>query len=70
MGLIDQNFTKINELIYGLNEMDRLLLYDENDKFVNVEKDLALETKRMNFCLRSYLILILKSLVLSLQMMN
>jgi restriction endonuclease S subunit len=25
MGLIDQNFTKINELIYGLNEKDRLL---------------------------------------------
>jgi hypothetical protein len=46
------------------------ILYDENDKFVNVEKAFALETKRINYCLRSYLILILKSLVLSLQMMN
>jgi hypothetical protein len=65
---------KINELIDGLNENDRLLekqddlLYDEHDKFVNVEKALALE-KRMNYCLRSCLILILKVHVLSLQMM-
>jgi hypothetical protein len=65
---------KINELIDGLNENDRLLekqddlLYDEHDKFVNVEKALALE-KRMNYCLRSCLILILKLHVLSLQMM-
>jgi DNA repair exonuclease SbcCD ATPase subunit len=43
---------KINELIDALNEMDRLLekqediLYEEHDKFVNVQKSLALEIKR------------------------
>jgi hypothetical protein len=43
---------KINELIDALNEKDRLLekqediLYEEHDKFVNVEKSLALEIKK------------------------
>jgi hypothetical protein len=43
---------KINELIVALNEKDRLLekqediLYEEHDKFVNVQKSLALEIKR------------------------
>jgi hypothetical protein len=35
---------KNNKLIDALNEND-ILLYDENYKFVNVEKDIALETK-------------------------
>jgi hypothetical protein len=43
---------KINELIGALNEKDRFLekqediLYEEHDKFVNVQKSLALETKK------------------------
>jgi hypothetical protein len=43
---------KINELIDALNEKDRLLekqediLYDEHDKFINVQKSLALEIKK------------------------
>jgi hypothetical protein len=43
---------KINKLINALNEKDRLLekqediLYEEHDKFVSVQKFLALETKR------------------------
>jgi hypothetical protein len=43
---------KINELIDALNEKDRLLekqediLYEEHDKFVSVQKYLALETRR------------------------
>jgi hypothetical protein len=43
---------KINELIDALNEKDRLLekqediLYEEHDKFINVQKSLALEIKR------------------------
>jgi hypothetical protein len=43
---------KINELINALNKKDRLLekqediLYEEHDKFVNVQKSLALEVKR------------------------
>jgi hypothetical protein len=43
---------KINELIDALNEKDRLLerqediLYEEHDKFVSVQKSLALELKR------------------------
>jgi hypothetical protein len=43
---------KINELIDALNEKDRLLekqediLYEEHDKFISVQKSLALETKR------------------------
>jgi hypothetical protein len=42
---------KINELIDALNEKDRLLekqediLYEEHDKFVSVQKSLALEVK-------------------------
>jgi hypothetical protein len=43
---------KINELIDALNEKDRLLekqediLYEEHDKFISVQKSLALEIKR------------------------
>jgi hypothetical protein len=43
---------KINELIDAINEKDRLIekqediLYEEHDKLVNVEKSLALETKK------------------------
>jgi hypothetical protein len=51
-GLDRSKVDKINELIDALNEMDRLLskqediLYEEHDKFVSVQKSLALETKR------------------------
>jgi hypothetical protein len=43
---------KINELIDALNEKDRLIekqediLYEEHDKFINVQKSLALEIKK------------------------
>jgi hypothetical protein len=51
-GLDRAKLEKINELIDALNEKDRLLekqediLYEEHDKFVSVQKSLALETKR------------------------
>jgi hypothetical protein len=51
-GLDRSKVDKINELIDTLNEKDRLLekqediLYEEHDKLVNVEKSLALETKK------------------------
>jgi uncharacterized protein YkvS len=51
-GLDRANVEKINELIDALNEKDRLLekqediLYEEHDKFVSVQKSLALEIKR------------------------
>jgi hypothetical protein len=51
-GLDRAKVDKINELIDALNEKDRLLerqddiLYEEHDKFVSVQKALALETKR------------------------
>jgi hypothetical protein len=51
-GLDRAKVEKINELIDALNEKDRLLekqediLYEEHDKFVNVQKSLALEIKR------------------------
>jgi hypothetical protein len=51
-GLDRAKVDKINELIDALNEKDRLLekqediLYEEHDKFVNVQKYLALEVKR------------------------
>jgi hypothetical protein len=51
-GLDRSIIDKINELIDALNEKDRLLekqediLYEEHDKFVNVEKSLALEIKK------------------------
>jgi hypothetical protein len=51
-GLDRAKVDKINELIYALNEKDRLLekqddiLYEEHDKFVSVQKSLALELKR------------------------
>jgi hypothetical protein len=51
-GLDRTKVDKINELIDGLNEKDRLLekqediLYEEHDKLVNAEKSLALEVTR------------------------
>jgi hypothetical protein len=51
-GLDRTKVEKINELIVALNEKDRLLekqediLYEEHDKFVSVQKSLALEVKR------------------------
>jgi hypothetical protein len=51
-GLDRAKVDKINELIDALNEKDRLLekqediLYEEHDKFVSVQKSLALETKK------------------------
>jgi chromosome segregation ATPase len=51
-GLDIAKVEKINELIDALNEKDRLLekqediLYEEHDKFVSVQKSLALEVKR------------------------
>jgi hypothetical protein len=51
-GLDRAKVDKINELIDALNEKDRLLdkqediLYEEHDKFVSVQKSLALEVKR------------------------
>jgi hypothetical protein len=48
----DDEVEKMNELIDALNEKDRLLekqediLYEEHDKFVSVQKSLALEIKR------------------------
>jgi hypothetical protein len=51
-GLDRSKVEKINELIDALNEKDRLLerqediLYEEHDKFVSVQKSLALEIKR------------------------
>jgi hypothetical protein len=51
-GLDRAKVDKINELIDALNEKDRLLerqediLYEEHDKFVSVQKSLALELKR------------------------
>jgi hypothetical protein len=54
-GLDRSKVDKINELIDALNEKDRLLekkediLYEEHDKFINVQKSLALEIKKMNY---------------------
>jgi hypothetical protein len=51
-GLGRSKVDKINELVYALNEKDRLLekqedlLYEEHDKVVEVEKSLALEVKK------------------------
>jgi hypothetical protein len=51
-GLDRTKVDKIKELIYALNEKDRLLekqeyiLYEEHDKFISVQKSLALEIKR------------------------
>jgi hypothetical protein len=51
-GLDRGKVDKINELIDALNEKDRLLekqeviVYEEHDKFVSVQKSLALEIKR------------------------
>jgi hypothetical protein len=51
-GLDRSKVDKINELIDALNEKDRLLekqediLYEEHDKFISVQKSLALEVKK------------------------
>jgi hypothetical protein len=51
-GLDRSKVDKINELIDALNEKDKLLekqediLYEEHDKFINVQKYLALEVKK------------------------
>jgi hypothetical protein len=51
-GLDRNKVNKINELNDALNEKDRLLekqediLYEEHDKFISVQKSLALEIKR------------------------
>jgi hypothetical protein len=51
-GLDISKVDKINELIDALNEKYRLLekqediIYEEHDKFINVQKSLALETKK------------------------
>jgi DNA repair exonuclease SbcCD ATPase subunit len=51
-GLDRNKVDKINELIDALNEKDRLLekqediLYEEHDKFISIQKSLALEIKR------------------------
>jgi hypothetical protein len=51
-GLDRSKVEKINELIDALNEKDRLLerqediLYEEHDKYISVQKSLALEIKR------------------------
>jgi hypothetical protein len=60
-GLDRAKVDKINELIDALNEKDKLLekqediLYEEHDKFVSVQKSLALEIKKMKYCHLSYL---------------
>ena len=59
-GLDRAKVEKINELIDALNEKDRLLerqkdiLYEDHDKFVSVQKSLALELKKMKCCLLNY----------------
>jgi hypothetical protein len=51
-GLDRSKVDKINELIDALNEKDRLLekqediLYEEHDKFISVQKSLALKVKK------------------------
>jgi vacuolar-type H+-ATPase subunit H len=51
-GLDRAKVDKINELIDALNEKDRLLekqediLYEKHDKFISVQKSLALEVKK------------------------
>jgi hypothetical protein len=51
-GLDRSKVDKINELIDALNEKDKLLekqediLYEKHDKFINVQKSLALEVKK------------------------
>jgi hypothetical protein len=69
-GLDRSKVDKINELIDALNEKDRLLekqediLYEEHDKFINVQKSLALKTKKMNYYLLSYLLVMILFLAL------
>jgi hypothetical protein len=51
-GLDRSKVDKINKLIDALNEKDKLLekqediLYEEHDKFISVQKSLALEVKK------------------------
>jgi hypothetical protein len=51
-GLDRSKVDKINELIDALNEKDRLLekqediLYEQHDKFISVQKSLALKVKK------------------------
>jgi hypothetical protein len=69
-GLDRSKVNKINELIDSLNKKDRLLekqediLYEEHDKFINVQKSLALKTKKMNYYLLSYLLVMILFLAL------
>jgi hypothetical protein len=59
-GLDRTKVDKINELIDALNENNRLLekqediLYEEHDKFVSVQKSLALEIKRNEMLLSAF----------------
>jgi hypothetical protein len=61
-GLDRAKVENINELIDALNEKDRLLerqediLYEEHDKFVSVQKSLALELKRNEVLFLRYLL--------------
>jgi hypothetical protein len=65
---------KINELIDALNDKNILvekqedLIYEEHDKFVEVEKSLALAIKKMNFYHLSYHHVMIPFLALRLQM--
>jgi hypothetical protein len=74
-GLDRSKVDKINDLIDALNEKDRLLenqediLYEEHDKLVNVEKSLALETKKMKYCILNCLLAMSLFLVLRDQML-
>jgi hypothetical protein len=69
-GLDRSKVNKINELIDSLNKKDSLLekqediLYEEHDKFINVQKSLALKTKKMNYYLLSYLLVMILFLAL------
>jgi hypothetical protein len=69
-GLDRSKVDKINELIDALNEKDRLLekqediLYEEHDKFINVQKSLALEIRKMDYYLLSYLLVMIPFLIL------
>jgi hypothetical protein len=73
-GLDRAKVEKINELIDALNEKDRLLerqediLYEEHDKFVSVQKSLALEIKRNE--LLSFELSICNEYISSLKILN
>jgi hypothetical protein len=67
-GLDRTKVDKIIELINALNEKDRLLekqediLYEEHDKFISVQKFLALEIKKIKCYPLSYLLVMNLSL--------